>query len=80
MCINMLQITNSISFSMTDLVVALCNQNKGQYHLRVISFLIQQIKLCKVEGYEKDTSPLSTISHILALVLSEDNSTRKIGV
>ena len=32
-----------------------------------------------MDGSEKDTSPLSTISHILALVLSDDNSTREIG-
>ena len=32
-----------------------------------------------MDGSEKDTSPLSTISHILALVLSEDSSTREIG-
>ena len=33
-----------------------------------------------MEGFEKDTSSLSTISHILALVLSEDNSIREIRV
>ena len=33
-----------------------------------------------MEGSKKDTSPLSTIFHILALVLSEDSSTRKIWV
>ena len=80
MCINMLQSTYDIDFSMTDLIVKLCSQNKGQYYLRVVSFPIQEIKLCKVEGYEKDTNPLSTISHILVLVLSEDSSTREIGV
>jgi E3 ubiquitin-protein ligase HUWE1 len=32
-----------------------------------------------VDGSEKYTSPLSTISHILALVLSKDSSTREIG-
>lgn len=78
-CMNLLQSTDAIAFSMTDLIVTLCSQNKGQYRLRVVSFLIQQLKLCKVEGSEKDTSPLSTISHILALVLSEDSSTREIG-
>lgn len=78
-CMNLLQSTDAIAFSMTDLIVTLCNQNKGQYRLRVVSFLIQQLKLCKVDGSEKDTSPLSTISHILALVLSEDSSTREIG-
>ena len=33
-----------------------------------------------MEGSEKDTSPLSTISHILALFFSEDNIIREIGV
>ena len=43
------------------------------------SLLIQQLKLCKVDGYEKGTSPLSTISHIFSLFFSEDISTRDIG-
>ena len=80
MCINLLQSTDAITFSMIDLIVTLCSQKKGWYYMRVVSFLVQQLKLCKVEGSEKDTSPSSNISHILELVLSEDISTREIGV
>ena len=38
---NLLQSTYVITFSMIDLIVTLCIQNKGQYYLRVVSFLIQ---------------------------------------
>jgi hypothetical protein len=75
---NLLQSTNVITFSMTHLIVTLCSQNKGQYYLRVVSFLIQQLNLY-VDECEKGTSPLSTISHILTSVLSEEKSTREIG-
>eukprot|EP01018_Ginkgo_biloba_P023205 Gb_26784 [translate_table: standard] len=75
----LLQSTDSIAFPLTDLIVTLCNQNSGQDRHRVVSYLIQQLKLCKVDGSESDTSLLCTISHILALVLVEDSSGREIA-
>ncbi|XP_057852533.2 E3 ubiquitin-protein ligase UPL1 isoform X1 [Cryptomeria japonica] len=78
-CMNMLQSTDAIAFSMTDLIVTLCCQNKGQYRLRVVPYLVQHLKLWKVDGTEKDNSPVSTISHLLALVLSEDSSAREVA-
>lgn len=78
-CMNMLQSTDTIAFPMTDLIVTLCCQNKGQYRLRVVPYLVQHLKLWKVDGTEKDNSPVSTISHLLALVLSEDSSAREVA-
>lgn len=78
-CMNLLQNTDAVAFPLTDLLVTMCNRNKGQDRPRVISYLIQQLKVCEVETSASDTSPLSTISHTLALVLSEDSTAREIA-
>lgn len=75
----LLRCTDLIAFPLTDLIVTLCNQNRGQDRLRVVSHLIQQLKLFKVDTPEMDTAPLSTISHILALVLVEDGREKEIA-
>lgn len=68
----------TIAFPLTDLLVTLCNRNKGEDRPKVTSFLIQQLKLSPVD-LSKDTSALGMISHILVLLLSEDGSTREIA-
>ncbi|KAJ4975986.1 hypothetical protein NE237_001092 [Protea cynaroides] len=72
------QSNDSVAFPLTDLLVTLCHRNKGEDCPKVVSYLIQQLKLCPLD-FSRDTSALSTISHILALLLSEDGSTREIG-
>lgn len=78
-CMNLLQNTDTVAFPLTDLLVTMCNRNKGQDRAQVISYLVRQLKSCKVEGSMTDTCPLSTISHTLALVLSEDSTAREIA-
>ncbi|XP_042519571.1 E3 ubiquitin-protein ligase UPL1-like isoform X2 [Macadamia integrifolia] len=72
------QSSESVAFPLTDLLVTLCHRNKGEDCPKVVSYLIQQLKLCPSD-FSRDTSALCTISHILALLLSEDGSTREIG-
>ncbi|XP_022716730.1 E3 ubiquitin-protein ligase UPL1-like isoform X2 [Durio zibethinus] len=76
--VKLFQSSDSMAFSLTDLLVTLCNRNKGKERPRVLSFLIQQLKLCPLD-FSKDSSALCMISHILALLLSEDGNTRKIA-
>lgn len=78
-CMNLLQNTDAVAFPLTDLLVTMCNRNKGQDRPQVISYLVRQLKNCKVEGSMTDTCPLSTVSHTLALVLSEDSTAREIA-
>eukprot|EP00252_Welwitschia_mirabilis_P007759 TRINITY_DN1943_c0_g1_i1.p1 TRINITY_DN1943_c0_g1~~TRINITY_DN1943_c0_g1_i1.p1 ORF type:complete len:3671 (+),score=717.88 TRINITY_DN1943_c0_g1_i1:355-11367(+) len=76
-CMNLLQSADSVAFPVTDLIVTLCTHSKGQYRVRVVSYLVRQLKHCKVDGDNKDASLLSAISHILALLISEDSSSRE---
>ncbi|XP_068643121.1 E3 ubiquitin-protein ligase UPL1-like isoform X2 [Aristolochia californica] len=72
------QSSDSMAFPLTDLLVTLCNRKKGEDRSRVALYLIQQLKLCPSD-FSKDTSALCTISHILALLLSEDSNMREIA-
>lgn len=72
------QSSDSMVFPLTDLLVTLCSRNKGEDRLKVISYLIQQLKLCPLE-FSKDTSALCMTSHTLALLLAEDGSTREVA-
>ncbi|XP_026392926.1 E3 ubiquitin-protein ligase UPL1-like isoform X1 [Papaver somniferum] len=74
--LKLFQSSESIAFSLTDLLVTLCNRNKGEERPRVVTYLIQQLKLCPSD-FSKDTGLLCTLSHILALLLSEDGGTRE---
>lgn len=70
--------SDSMAFPLTDLLVTLCSRNKGEDRRRVTSYLIQQLKLCPLE-FTKDTSALGMVSHILALLLSEDGYAREMA-
>ncbi|CAI9088204.1 OLC1v1022471C1 [Oldenlandia corymbosa var. corymbosa] len=70
--------SDSMAFQLTDLLVTLCNRNKGEDRDHVISYLVQQLKLCPMD-FSKDNNALCTISHTLALILCEDASARQIA-
>ncbi|GKV44584.1 hypothetical protein SLEP1_g51748 [Rubroshorea leprosula] len=76
--VKLFQSSDSMAFSLSDLLVTLCNRNKGEDRSRVVSYLIQQLKLCPLD-FSKDNNALSMISHIIALLLSEDARIQEIA-
>ncbi|WOL17494.1 E3 ubiquitin-protein ligase [Canna indica] len=70
--------SDDVVFSLTDLFLALCCRNKGEDCARVVLYLIQQLKLCPSD-FSKDTGALCPISHVLALLLYEESSTREVA-
>ncbi|KAK4751569.1 hypothetical protein SAY87_005051 [Trapa incisa] len=76
--VKLFQNSDVTAFPLTDLLVTLCNRNKGEDRTKVLSFLICQLKICRTD-FSSDISALCTISHVMALVLSEDGSTREIA-
>ncbi|KAK9941207.1 hypothetical protein M0R45_017826 [Rubus argutus] len=76
--VKLFQSSDTMAFPLTDLLVTLSNRSKGEDRPRVVSYLIQQLKLCPLD-FSKDTSALSMLSHVIALLLSEDGSTREIA-
>ncbi|XP_040986368.1 E3 ubiquitin-protein ligase UPL1-like isoform X1 [Juglans microcarpa x Juglans regia] len=76
--VKLFQSSDTLAFPLTDLLVTLCNRNKGEDRPRVASYLIQQLKLCPLD-FSKDTGALSMLSHIITLLLFEDGNTRGIA-
>ncbi|CAK7324495.1 unnamed protein product [Dovyalis caffra] len=76
--VKLFQSSDKMAFSLTDLLLTLCNRNKGEDRLKVASYLIEQLKLCPLD-FSKDSSALCMISHILALLLFEDGTVREIA-
>ncbi|XP_054777632.1 E3 ubiquitin-protein ligase UPL1-like [Prosopis cineraria] len=75
--VKLFQSSDSVAFQLTDLLVTLCSQNKGEDRPKVTSYLLQQLKLCP-KDFSKDNCALSVLSHIIALLLFDDGSTREI--
>uniref|UniRef100_A0A7N0U1T4 HECT-type E3 ubiquitin transferase n=2 Tax=Kalanchoe fedtschenkoi TaxID=63787 RepID=A0A7N0U1T4_KALFE len=67
---------DALVFTLKDLFVTICNRNEGEDRSRVISYLIQQLRVSP-PVCSKDTDPICIISHILALIVYEDGNTRK---
>ncbi|MCO5577516.1 hypothetical protein L7F22_031347 [Adiantum nelumboides] len=78
-CLTLVQNTDSVVFSLTDLLVTICNRNKGQDRVRIVSYLISQLNSCSKDDLDSDTSLLSVVSHFLAVILSEDAVAREIA-
>ncbi|KAH7427928.1 hypothetical protein KP509_10G067500 [Ceratopteris richardii] len=76
-CFTLMQSTDSVVFSLADLIVTICNRNKGQDRARVVNYLISQLKSCPKDDLDSDTSLLSIVSHFLAVILSEDGAARE---
>ncbi|KAF8094776.1 hypothetical protein N665_0353s0007 [Sinapis alba] len=76
--VKLFQSDDSMAFPLMDLFVTLCSRNKGEDRPKIMSYLIQQLKLVELD-FSKDDGALTMIPHILALVLSEDDNTREIA-
>ncbi|XP_078171361.1 E3 ubiquitin-protein ligase UPL1-like [Carex rostrata] len=70
--------SESVALPLGDLLVTLCNRNKGEGRLKVVLYLVQQLKVCPV-GPGMDVSLLYPTAHVLALLLAEDGNTREIA-
>ncbi|XP_040383322.1 E3 ubiquitin-protein ligase UPL1-like isoform X1 [Oryza brachyantha] len=73
----LLSSSNSMAFALTDLLVTLCNQNKGEDRQRVILYLFEQLKRFPSDS-SFDAGALYSFARLLALLVSEDSSIREI--
>ncbi|XP_020547513.1 E3 ubiquitin-protein ligase UPL2 isoform X2 [Sesamum indicum] len=78
-CRRLLQMKETLAFPVRDLLVMICSQNEGQERPRVVSFIIEQVKLCGSVFDSGNQKVLSAFFHVLALVLNEDAAAREIA-
>lgn len=76
-CVKLLQSKESLAFPVRDLLMTMCSQNDGQYRPNVISFMIDQIKRCNSVTDRGNSSMLSALFHVIALILHEDAVSRE---
>ncbi|KEH31409.1 E3 ubiquitin-protein ligase UPL1-like protein [Medicago truncatula] len=76
--VKLFQSSDSVAFQLSDLLVTLCNQNKGEDRPKVISYLLQQLKLCPLD-FSTENCALGILAHVISLLLFEDGSTREVA-
>lgn len=78
-CRVLLQMKETLAFPVRDLLVMICSHNEGQERPRVISFIIEQVKLCGNISDSGNQKMLSAFFHVLALILNEDSAARELA-
>lgn len=78
-CRRLLQMKETLAFPVRDLLVMICSQNEGQERPRVVSFIIEQVKLCGNISDSGNQKMLSAFFHVLALILNEDSAARELA-
>ncbi|XP_058080803.1 E3 ubiquitin-protein ligase UPL2-like isoform X2 [Magnolia sinica] len=78
-CTRLLQMKEPLAFPVRDLLVMICSQNDGHYRSKVITFIIDQVKLCSSTFEASSSTALSAFFHVLALVLHEDAVAREVA-
>lgn len=78
-CRRLLQMKETLAFPVRDLLVMICSQDEGHERARVVSFIIQQVKLCGDISGNGNQKMLSAFFHVLALILNEDSAARELA-
>ncbi|KAL3504968.1 hypothetical protein ACH5RR_034809 [Cinchona calisaya] len=78
-CRRLLHMKDSLAFPVRGLLVMICSQNDGHHRSHVISFTIEQVKLCGNISDSSNSTMLSSIFHVLALILNEDAAAREVA-
>ncbi|KAK4359158.1 hypothetical protein RND71_021387 [Anisodus tanguticus] len=78
-CRKLLQMNDSLAFPVRDLLVMICSQNNGEHRSAVVSFIIEQVKLSSNVSEDGNSSIVSNLFHVLALILNEDTDAREIA-
>ncbi|CAL8997564.1 unnamed protein product [Prunus brigantina] len=78
-CTKLLQMKEPLAFPVRDLLVMICSQNDGQYRPNIISFIVDRIKESSLIFDSGNSTLLSALFHVLALILQEDAVAREIA-
>ncbi|KAK1316020.1 E3 ubiquitin-protein ligase UPL2 [Acorus calamus] len=78
-CNRLLQVKDSLAFPVQGLLAMICAQNDGRYRYKVVTFIIDQLKVCTTVSDSRNDCMLSALFHVLALVLHEDAAAREVA-
>ncbi|KAI3685937.1 hypothetical protein L1987_79606 [Smallanthus sonchifolius] len=71
-CKKLLQVKDSLAFSVRDLLFLICSHDDGQYRSNVLTFIVDQIA-----DNGKNTMMISSLFHVLALILNDNNDLKE---
>nr|XP_043635676.1 E3 ubiquitin-protein ligase UPL2-like [Erigeron canadensis] len=78
-CKKLLEMKDSLAFPVRDLLSMICSQDDGRHRSDVISFILEQVKLCSADSEGGKNNMLSSLFHVLALILNEDKDAREVA-
>ncbi|KAK1275953.1 E3 ubiquitin-protein ligase UPL2 [Acorus gramineus] len=78
-CSRLLRAKDSLAFPVQGLLAMICAQNDGRCRSTVVTFIIDQLKVCSTVSDSRSDSLLSALFHVLALVLHEDAAAREVA-
>ncbi|AQK40054.1 E3 ubiquitin-protein ligase UPL1 [Zea mays] len=78
-CLQLLQRKEALAFSVRDMLVTISSQNDGQNRVKVLTYLIDNLKQCVVASEPSNDTALSALLHVLALILHGDTAAREVA-
>ncbi|KAJ8645550.1 hypothetical protein MRB53_007298 [Persea americana] len=78
-CTRLLQMKDSLAFPVRDLLVLISSQNDGQCRPKVITHIIDHVKVCGSVSDGSNDTMLFAFFHVLALILHDDAVAREVA-
>ncbi|CAA0843325.1 E3 ubiquitin-protein ligase UPL1 [Striga hermonthica] len=78
-CRRLVQMKETLVFPVRDLLVMISSHNEGHERPHIVSFIIEQVKICSSTYGSENQNTLSAFFHVLALILHEDPASRELA-
>ncbi|KAJ1257365.1 hypothetical protein BS78_K086400 [Paspalum vaginatum] len=78
-CLRLLQTKEELAFPVRDMLVTISSQNDGQNRVKVLTYLIDNLKQFVVASESLKDTVLSALFHVLALILHGDAAAREVA-
>ncbi|KAL6623150.1 hypothetical protein ACP70R_033029 [Stipagrostis hirtigluma subsp. patula] len=78
-CLRLLQTKESLAFPVRDMLVTISSQNDGQNRVKVLTYLIDNLKQSVMASDSIKDTTLSAVFHVLALILHGDTAAREVA-
>ncbi|XP_062203891.1 E3 ubiquitin-protein ligase UPL1-like [Phragmites australis] len=78
-CLRLLQTKETLTFPVRDMLVTISSQNDGQNRVKVLTYLIDNLKQCVMASEPLKDTALSALFHVLALILHGDTAAREVA-
>ncbi|KAG8048577.1 hypothetical protein GUJ93_ZPchr0009g267 [Zizania palustris] len=78
-CLRLLQTKETLAFPVRDMLLTMSSHNDGQNRVKVLTYLIDHLKNCLMPSDPLKSTALSSLFHVLALILHGDTAAREVA-